>query len=165
MARISVKKKDRARTLNCNSACWCRRRARPSSLGAPYSGTAHQSRHSSLGNPFCRLFRRLVCSDGSFLVVEVPEVRASVHRRVRCCCLPAKEVFLLRPSHRKRSRLSWTVTDRKVRGSADWRKISITLRMPTAHKLNAVWVRQYFSKASLSTVPRSGRPHLPLRLL
>ena len=105
--------------LGYNSGCWRWCKARPSSLGAAASGTAHQSRRSFLGNSFCHLLGRLVCSGYSFLAVEIPEVRASVYRRVRWSCFPAKEVLLLQPSHRKRSGHSWTVTDRKA--GAFWR--------------------------------------------
>jgi len=101
--------KDSARTANCDGACWCRRKIGTSSLGGSFRCTTHQSRYSCLGNSFCRLFGRMVCGDDPFLVAEVPEVQASVYRRVRYRRFPAKKSFLLCPPHRGRSRCRWTL--------------------------------------------------------
>src|ERR1700730_12772465 len=44
--------------------------------------------------PFVVCCVAMVCSDVSFLVVEVPEVRALLYRRVRCGCLPERNVSI-----------------------------------------------------------------------
>jgi hypothetical protein len=110
MAGLPVEKTDCALTLDCDGP---RRRwhifSTPS-VGAPFCVATPDSRRSLLGDPIFHRSRGLVRGGCSFLVVEVPEVWASVYRLLRCRCVSAKEMLLLRSPYQKRSYPHRTLT-------------------------------------------------------